>query len=358
MGGITSYIYSCFDGDNKNDNDETLSKNNNNDSSFKKDVSRPKLKLKYSKNLPKEILSVNNMSIFPCQKLALIVNDNNELYILDKKFKFLIKKENNEKNICIKDDNLFLTYGENILSIWYINFENEVQLSKKDVININDGKIIQISFNNNDIIGLLSKNDEYTKIFKYSESIDKTYKEFASLISKEIIFGFLLLKDNHKDLIIISQQLGLKIYKINKHNFQLNTFIEHPYYMINIIDNISLFNYTSNIIAVIIKHGEVTSDHEPDPLLFYDKKTMKMISKRCIYAYFRNNDDVSFFYKKKLYLYTFYSDTIAGLIRENNVMNIRMHLDLNYKFIKLNENEICVYSKNEGGGKLCIYEFE
>ena len=53
------------------------------------------------------------MSILPCQKIPLIAKSNNELYILDDKFKFLIKKENDEKNICIK----MITYFQHMMII-------------------------------------------------------------------------------------------------------------------------------------------------------------------------------------------------------------------------------------------------
>ena len=111
MGGISSYIYSYFYGNFGNNNNtlsiennnesstKSKSTKNNNDSLTKSKISRPELKLKYSQDLPKEIISLNNMSIFPSKKIALTANDNNNLYILDDKFKILIKKEKAEKNI-------------------------------------------------------------------------------------------------------------------------------------------------------------------------------------------------------------------------------------------------------------------
>ena len=353
MGGISSYIYSYFYG-NKDNNTSTISKNNI-DSSSEISPSRPKLKLKYSKILSKEITSVNNISIFPSKKIALTVNDN-ELYILDEKFNFLTKIKNTEKNISIKDDNLFLTYDENIISIWCINNnENNIQINKKDIIRINDAHIIQISFNS-DILGLSKKTDLY-KIFKCSESEDNIHKEDASFVSRQKIFCFLFLKNKNKDLIVISQEYGLKIYQINKNNFQLNTIINLNNYLHSY--NMKLLNYGNDILALLVKDNTPTTCHGPlDSLIFFDKKTMKQISNKMLYWTSRTND-IDFFYKKKLFLFNGYWRFTAGLIIENYkvVVDINMNIIVS-KFIKLNENEICTYEKNNEDRKLCIYEFE
>lgn len=119
-----------------------------------------------------------------------------------------------------------------------------------------------------------------------------------------------------------------------------------------------LFNYSNDIVGVIVKDGSLLTAHGPlDYLFFCEKKTMKIILKTLIYAYFRNNNFESF-PSRNLYLYTNFK-ILAGLIRENRVTDflIRPSIDAD-KFIKLNENEICVYLENNEGGKLCIYEFE
>ena len=355
MGGISSYIYSYFYGNKDNNNNISTISKNNIDSSSEISPSRPKLKLKYSKFLSKEITSVNNISIFPSKKIALTVNEN-ELYILDEKFNFLTKTKNTEKNISIKDDNLFLTYDENIISIWCINNnENNIQLKKKDIIRINDTHIIQISFNN-DILGL-SKNTDLYKIFKYSESEDNIHKEDASLVSRENIFCFLFLKNKNNDLIVISQKYRLKIYQINKNNFQLNTIINLNNYRHSC--NMKLLNYGNDILALLIKDNTPTTYHGPlDSLIFFDKKTMKQISSKMLYWTSRTND-VDFFYKKKIFLFKGFWRISAGLIIENYKAVIDIDMNINAsKFIKLNENEICTYEKNNDDRKLCIYEFE
>ena len=119
-----------------------------------------------------------------------------------------------------------------------------------------------------------------------------------------------------------------------------------------------LFNYSNDIVGVIVKNGNLTTARGPlDYLFFCEKKTMKIILKTFIYAYFRNNNFESFS-SKNLYLYTKFIIQ-AGLIRENRVIDLLIRPSIYaYKFIKLNENEICVYLKNNEGGKLCIYEFE
>ena len=230
-----------------------------------------------------------------------------------------------------------------------------IQLNKKDIIRINDTHIIQISFNSN-ILGL-SKNTDLYKIFKYSESEDNIHKEDASFVSRQKIFCFLFLKNKNKDLIVISQEYGLKIYQINKNNFQLNTIINLNNYLHSY--NMKLLNYGNDILALLVKDNTPTTCHGPlDSLIFFDKKTMKQISNKMLYWTSRTND-IDFFYKKKLFLFNGYWRFTAGLIIENYkvVVDINMNIIVS-KFIKLNENEICTYEKNNEDRKLCIYEFE
>ena len=85
---------------------------------------------------------------------------------------------------------------------------------------------------------------------------------------------------------------------------------------------------------------------------------MKQISSKLLYWTSRTND-IDFFYKKNLFLFNSFLRLTAGLIKENYkvVVDINMNI-IASKFIKLNENEICTYEKNNEDRKLCIYEFE
>ena len=145
---------------------------------------------------------------------------------------------------------IFSTYDDNIISIWYFNNENKINLIKKDVIEINDYKIIELSFNN-EIIGLANKNEELYKIFRLSQYEDESFKENNSIISKEKIDSFIILKTTNNDLIVISQPHRLKIYQINKNAFQLNTTINFD---ISYSDCVSkLFDYSNDILFYFYK---------------------------------------------------------------------------------------------------------
>ena len=290
MGSISSYIYSYFAQSNANNKNKSSNdiKNKTSSSSFHNQV--PKLKLKYFKDLPKEIISINNISVFPSKKLALIANDN-VLYIIDDIFQFLIKKENCGKNISIKNDNYFLTYDDNAINIWNFNMENKINLIKKDFIEINDYRIIQLSFKN-EIIGLVNKNEELYKIFKLSQCEDECFKENVCIIFKEKIYSFLILETKNNDLFAISQEKKLKIYQINKDTFQLNTTINlDNYYYVRYT---KLYDYSNDIFVLFLKDNTPTTGWSFDTLLFFNKIKLNIISKKLLNYY---GNDIHFFHK-------------------------------------------------------------
>lgn len=233
--------------------------------------------------------------------------------------------------------------------------EKDIKLFKLSIITMKDNEVIQLSFSN-DIIGLAKNNNkESYKIFRYSEYEGKQFKENAFFISKEEIFSFLILKERNNELIIISQERALKIYQINEENFQLNITIKLDYYIYNI--NMKIINYSDDIIALFIKDNTPTSGWSCDKLIFYNKKLMKIISEKWLNV-FGDLNSLYFFSKKQLYLCSEFRGIKAGVIRENkNIMDININHNA-YTFIKLNEDEICAYEKNNEEGRLSIYEFE
>jgi hypothetical protein len=339
---------------NENNNKGTTTINST-DENNNKGMRIPKVKLKYKKTLPEEIKSINSISNFPSKKFLLTVNDD-ELYYLDETFNILTQAEEAEKNISIKDDNLFLTYGNRTISIWeIINMENIIQLNKKDVIKFNDDYLMQVSFNI-DIIGL-SCNDEFYRIIKYSKCKDNIYKEDSSIISKEQIYYFLIFKNSGNNLIAVCQQSYLKIYQINTKNFQLNTSIK-------IWENSSdmkLFSYGKNGLVLVLKHNSSITYRGPlDTLTLYDKRTMKKIFYNWFNWSFTDGENC-IFYKQKIFChFSRYMGVIKAheIIEKNETMN-ESYINLrSSKFIKLNEDEICAYVNVGRNGVLCIYEFE
>ena len=90
------------------------------------------------------------------------------------------------------------------------------------------------------------------------------------LFLEKKIFCFLFLKNKNKDLIVISQEYRLKIYQINKNNFQLNTIINLNNYLHSY--NMKLLNYGNGILALLIKDNTLTTYHGPiDSLIFLIK---------------------------------------------------------------------------------------
>ena len=341
---------------NTNENNNKGTKNiNNTNSSSQNSMRIPKVKLKYKKTLPEEIKSINSISNFPSKKFLLTVNDD-DLYYLDETFNILTQAEEAEKNISIKDDNLFLTYGKRTISIWEIlNKENIIQLNKKDVIKVNDDHLMQVSFNI-DIIGL-SSNSEFYRIIKYSKCKNNIYKENSSITSKEQIYNFLFFQNKGNNLIAVGQQSYLKIYQINTNNFQLNT-------VIKIWENSSdmkLFNYGKNGLVLLLKHNSSTAYSGPlDTLTLYDKRTMKKIFYNWFNWSFTDGENC-IFYKQKIFChFSRYMGVIIAheIIEKNETMNESFMNLRSSKFIKLNEDEICAYVNVGRNGVLCIYEFE
>lgn len=118
-----------------------------------------------------------------------------------------------------------------------------------------------------------------------------------------------------------------------------------------------IFNYSDDIIALFIKDNRETTGWSFDKLIFYNKKLMRIISEKWLNV-FGNLDNLYFFNKKQLYLCSEYRGIKAGLITENKIIR-DIHINFNvYTFIKLNEDEICAYVKNNEEGRLSIYEFE
>lgn len=93
---------------------------------------------------------VKNMAVFP-SKDKIITTEDDSINIYDKDFNLLISQKSNTNIICIKDNNIFATYEDKLLKIWFLAQNNKIEL-----LNENEfcSVIKQISFyENNEIIG-------------------------------------------------------------------------------------------------------------------------------------------------------------------------------------------------------------
>ena len=160
---------------------------------------------------------------------------------------------------------------------------------------------------------------------------------------------------------VISESSLLKLYQINYNIFQLNTIIKFDYfYSDDYIEN-KLLNYANDYIALTINSHYPTTCHGPlNSLYFFENKKMKKLL--CNRLYSSHHSDSVFFYKKKVYLTRFSCFINIVMMRKNNGA---AYEDYSFwvkadKFIKLNENEICIYYKKNGNEDtlLSVYEFE
>lgn len=70
---------------------------------------------------------VKNMAVFP-SKDKIITTEDDSINIYDKDFNLLISQKSNTNIICIKDNNIFATYEDKLLKIWFLAQNNKIEL--------------------------------------------------------------------------------------------------------------------------------------------------------------------------------------------------------------------------------------
>jgi len=158
---------------------------------------------------------VKNMAVFP-SKDKIITTEDDSINIYDKDFNLLISQKSNTNIICIKDNNIFATYEDKLLKIWFL-----AQNDKIELLNENEfcSVIKQISFyENNEIIG---STERQLFIFPFLK-LNKIMSE-DKLVEYENNFHSFLITENKKDLIICLDRL-FKVYQIKK--FQLKLIVD------------------------------------------------------------------------------------------------------------------------------------
>lgn len=134
------------------------------------------LKIKFSTSLIiEDARKIYNISSFPCGNIILITKDG-IIYIFDNKFNLLKKQDNNEyKELCIKDNKTFITYGQSKIKVWEFiqknNSLNSIHLINKESL-INKVSIIA----NDDIIGITKFNIPF-QCFIYEKTKNNIYQK-------------------------------------------------------------------------------------------------------------------------------------------------------------------------------------
>ena len=331
----------------------------------KKRILKPKL----TKKLRKEIKTIYNISIFPCGNFILIT-DEELIYIYDNKFNFLIKQENYKyKELVIKDDITFITYGKSKIKVWEFkqqsNILNSMFLIDTKLL-INKVTII----NNGDIIGITESNSDYKgpyQCFIYKKVNNNIYQKNTLIKYDRWIFSFLITKNN-KELRILyysdedERPVIYGPYRIDIYEYKnmklkrrcgenLHGFVSYSKnYLFNINENIFSFinidqtpttcHYRRDkvILYDINKENKISFDAK----IFTEGKLEYFSSINAFVSYFLIKLQINFIYillNEKIYHQFYYIDCDVTHFSD---------------FFKLNENELCIFDKEQSEVK--IYE--
>jgi len=332
----------------------------------KKRILKPKL----AKKLKKEIKKIYNISIFPCGNFILIT-DEGIIYIYDNKFKFLKKQENNEyKELVIKDDITFITYEKSKIKVWEFiqksNILNSICLIDTKLL-INKVAVI----NNDDLIGITESNSDYKgpyQCFIYEKYNNNIYQKKTIIKYDRWIFSFLITKNN-KELIIlyysdederpvIYGSYRIDIYEYKSMKLKRKYGENFPRFGSNVKNY--LFNINENIFSFIhIDHTPTTCHYSRDYVILYDiNKENKISFGASIFPagkleYFSSiNAFVNYYFLMKLQINFIY------LLLNEKIYHQFYYIDCDVthfsEFFKLNENELCIFDKDQS--EIKIYE--
>ena len=297
----------------------------------------------------------------------IITTENGKIIVFDK---FLNKKKeikiNNDKKskICIKNNFIFATHNKSLIKIWSIDNsnKNKIEIVLQGEIETNDinGKIIQISFINDDIIGIKNKN-----LFYYIKNED-TY-----IISKNIsfngdIYSFLITKDNKE--IILAKYSNIYTYQLKQ--FKLISIIKCHVFGAWRKKLLYIDKYT---FGCDYHHLEISTRLEPTNVLqLYNLRTKKLLIEATLddyeVMYFRGGKffiSPSFGMWNRITIYTLKDLEKRNKFNENNcedshknniTKKLRVEMPFRPKFLSLNGNLLCVWGKYDNYFK--IYEFK
>ena len=183
---------------------EDNSEETNSEIQFQKEINYYNLKVVKRFFFPRKVYL---LSIFPSGKIAFVLT-NNIMLISDEKFVQEIKEPKDYiiQHIEIKDENNFMTCGNNKIILWK---KKSIMFSLKKIINnAHEGIIYKVLFNDNDTI-ISCSNDGIIKIWKLSE---KEYKSINYIDSNDKIFSILMLYD--KKILISCGKKGTKFWNL------------------------------------------------------------------------------------------------------------------------------------------------
>ena len=315
------------------------------------------LKLKFEKTLMIDNKTIYNMSSFPCGNFILIT-DEGIIYIYDNKFNLLKKHETNKyKELCIKDNTNFITYGESKINLWEF-------IQKRNILNsiylidtkLSIGKVSIID--NGDIIGITESNLSYRgpfHCFIYEKTKNNIYQKKSFIKYKSYILSFLISKKNSELIILYYNEVNYEHYTIDIYDYRklkLKKKIEEKIYNLNSYINNFLFNINQNIFAFIHTNKRPTrATFARDIIILYDiNNGNKIIFLTNIFLrgkleYFSSiNAFINFHCVFGLQVNFIY------ILSKERKCNTLHRLDIDDKlgfsnYFKLNENELCIYSE-------------
>ena len=168
---------------------EDNSEETNSEIQFQKEINYYNLKVVKRFFFPRKVYL---LSIFPSGKIAFVLT-NNIMLISDEKFAVLqeIKEPKDYiiQHIEIKDENNFMTCGNNKIILWK---KKSIMFSLKKIINnAHEGIIYKVLFNDDDSI-ISCSDDGIIKIWKLAE---KEYQSINYIDTDDKIFSILMLYD-------------------------------------------------------------------------------------------------------------------------------------------------------------------
>ena len=277
---------------------------------------------------------VKNMAIFP-SKDKIITTEENSINIYDKDFNLLIYQKSNAKIICIKDNNIFATYEDKLLKIWFLEQNNKIELLNEIEF---CSAIKQISFyENNEIIG---STERQLFIFPFLKLNKIELKD--KLVEYEEHFHSFLITEKKKDIIICLDRL-FKVYQIKKFQLKLTVKLNSFWFYKK-----ELFYFDKNIFGCLSRYNIFTASSvkpHDDEIQLYNINTFKKIIDYKLDGnknFFIPSKKI-FFGLKYIYIYEHQSENSPDKISKYKILS-KVKNYYGCKFCELNNDCICIYS--------------
>ena len=325
------------------------------------------LKLKLKQTLMIENKRIYNISSFPCGNFILIT-DTGIIYIYDNKFNLLHKQENNKyKELFIRDNTTFITYGESKINVWKFKPKNNILNS----LCLIDTKLLinKVSILiNGDIIGITESNRNYKgpfQCFIYEKTKNNIYQKKTIIKYNSYILSFLIIKNNSELVILYYNEINYAIDIYDYKNLKLKRKYEEKIYHLNSDTKNFLFHINQNVFSFVHIDRRITTLPYPrDYIIIYDNNNEnKIILSTSIFS----KGKLEYFPKMNCFINYYYlvglqANFIYILLKEKKYNRLHyLDIDFNFSdidfsdFFKINENELCLYNKENS--EIKIFEF-